>query len=81
MASIIEIITENKSLNSLNLEGLMLASALVQLAPVVKENRTLCYLNISNNGIMAYEQEWFLQELSVPQLNNPASISAQDILF
>lgn len=76
-----QLIEQKPSLASLNLSGLMLTSALTALMPALKENSTLCYFNISNNGLLPYDQDWCLRELGILTADQPDSVLSQTLLL
>jgi len=76
-----QLIEQKPSLSSLNLSGLMLTSALTALLPALRSNTTLCYLNISNNGLLPCDQDWFLRELGILASDQPEAVLSQQIMY
>jgi hypothetical protein len=68
---LINILESKLELIHLNLAGMKLTSTLCQfLIPVLKQNYSLSYFNISNNNLSIFDYQYIMQELQIVDPSN-----------
>lgn len=53
---------------------MMLTSSIIKIVPFLQNNKTLCFLNLSSNGLLPYDQDYIFKEMEIKSAISDADV-------